>query len=132
MCWRPEGLTNEEFFWRPVPDCWTIHQDRPGHWTYDYAIPDPRPARATTIGWQLVHLGTCKLMYHEWAYGQARLTWPEVRVPGTAGEALHLREEGHTTASGRPPRALRVRPGQGAQDQLGGDVAGLAHLFCRE
>ena len=22
---RLEGLTDEEFFWEPVPSCWTVH-----------------------------------------------------------------------------------------------------------
>ena len=93
---RLDGLTDQEFFWRPAQSCWTIYQDKPGHWTYDYAIPDPTPAPATTIGWQLVHLATCKVMYHEWAYGPARLTWPELEIPGPAREALQLLQEGQT------------------------------------
>lgn len=91
---RLEGLTDEEFFWRPVSDCWTIYEDRPGHWTYHYAIPDPHPAPVTTIGWQLVHLGTCKVMYHEYAFGAGRLTWPQLDIPHTAAGAVHLLQEG--------------------------------------
>jgi hypothetical protein len=91
---RLAGLSEEEFFWRPVPDCWTIHPDESGRWTYDYAIPDPEPAPLTTIAWQLVHLGTSKVMYHEWAYGPARLTFPELPVPGTPAGALALLDRG--------------------------------------
>jgi hypothetical protein len=91
---RLDGLSDEEFFWQPVPDCWTIYQDSSGRWTYHYAIPDPHPAPITTIGCLLVHLGACKLMYHEWAYGPARLTWPELRVPHTATGAIGLLERG--------------------------------------
>ena len=91
---RLEGLTDDEFFWQPVPDSWTIYQDRRGRWTYHYALPEPQPARVTTIGWQLVHLATCKLMYHEWAFGAARLTWPELEIPHTASGALALLEHG--------------------------------------
>lgn len=92
---RSDGLTDDEFFWQPVPDSWTIYEDRPGHWTYHYAIPDPNPAPVTTIGWQLVHLGTTKFMYHEWAYGAARLTFPELDIPNNARSALDLLDEGH-------------------------------------
>jgi hypothetical protein len=91
---RLEGLTDREFFWQPVSGCWTIYQQESGRWTYHYAEPDPEPAPVTTIGWQLVHLGTCKLMYHEWAYGAAQLTWPELDVPHTAEAAIALLEEG--------------------------------------
>jgi hypothetical protein len=92
---RLEGLTDEELFWQPLPDCWTIHQDASGRWTYDYAVPDPDPAPLTTLGWQLVHLATSKLMYHEWAFGAARLTWPELDVPHTAATATRLLEQAH-------------------------------------
>src|SRR5262249_24971399 len=46
-------------------------------------------------GWQLVHVAMCKIMYHEWAYGPAELTWPELRVPHTAAEAIALLGDGH-------------------------------------
>lgn len=92
---RLEGLTDDEFFWQPIAGCWTIYQDPRGRWTYHYAIPDPVPAPVTTLGWQLVHLATCKVMYHEWAYGAARLTWPELEIPHTAASAIGLLDQGH-------------------------------------
>jgi len=91
---RLVGLGDEEFSWLPVPEAWTIYKDRRDRWTYNYAVPDPDPAPLTTIGWQLVHLGTCKVMYHEWAYGAARLTFHELEIPHTASGALSLLEEG--------------------------------------
>ena len=91
---RLDGLTDDEFFWQPVPDCWTIYKEPGGRWTYHYAEPDPQPAPVTTVGWQLVHLATCKLMYHEWAFGPARLTWPELDIPHTASEAMALLDRG--------------------------------------
>jgi hypothetical protein len=33
-------------------------------------------------------------MYHEWAYGPAELTWPEVHVPSTPAEAFALLDRG--------------------------------------
>src|SRR5438270_12728994 len=97
---RLDGLSDAEFFWQPVPGCWKIREDRPGHWTYDYAAPDPVPAPVTTIGWQVVHLATCKVMYHEYAYGAASLTWPDLTVPHTAADALALLDEGQGLLSG--------------------------------
>lgn len=97
---RLEGLTEPEFFWQPAPDSWTIYEDRPGHWTYHYAIPDPDPAPPTTIGWLIVHLATCKLMYHEWAFGPARLTFAEIEIPSTAAGAIALLEEGQRLLDG--------------------------------
>jgi DinB family protein len=92
---RLEGVDDEEFFWKPVPDAWTIYEERPGHWTYHYEIPDPHPAPMTTIAWQVVHLGTTRLMYHEHAYGAAKLTFPEIPIPHTASTAMRLLEEGY-------------------------------------
>ena len=91
---RLESLTDDEFFWEPAAGCWTIYEDRPDHWTYHYAIPDPNPAPVTSIGWQIVHLATTKLMYHDWAYGPARLTFPAILVPHTSASAIQQLEEG--------------------------------------
>jgi DinB superfamily len=91
---RTEGLTDDEFFWQPRPDSWTIYEDRPGHWTYNYEVPDPDPAPLSTIAWQVVHVAMCKVMYHEWAYGAARMTWPEMVTPSNANDAIALLEEG--------------------------------------
>ena len=92
---RLEGLTDAEFFWQPVADCWTLRRGPTGRWTYDYAIPEPEPAPVTTIGWQVVHLATTKLVYHDWAFGPARLTFPELEIPHTAGAAVVLLDRGH-------------------------------------
>ena len=37
------GISDQEFFWEPVPNCWRIYQAEPGTWTYDYQIPHPQP-----------------------------------------------------------------------------------------
>jgi hypothetical protein len=97
---RLDGLSDDEFFWQPVADCWTIYQVDSGRWTYHYAEPDPDPAPVTSIGWQLVHVASCKLMYHEWAYGPARLTWPELDIPHTAAGAVALLESGQALLRG--------------------------------
>ncbi len=92
---RLDDLSDEEFFWQPIPNSWTIYRDlQTSRWTYHYAIPDPLPAPVTTIGWQLVHVALCKVMYHEWAFGAATLTWPELDVPSTADQAIALLEQG--------------------------------------
>ena len=92
---RVDGLTEEESFWQPVPESWTVYVDQnSGRWTYHYAISDPKPAPITTIAWQLVHLALCKVMYHEWAFGAARLTFPEIEVPHTIPQTLELLEVG--------------------------------------
>ena len=49
---RLEGLTDEEYFWQPVPDCWTVHPDG----GIDFTFPQPEPAPFTTIAWRLAHV----------------------------------------------------------------------------
>jgi hypothetical protein len=50
---RLSGLTDEEYFWPPVPDCWTLRA-RDGVFTMDRDPRDPEPV--TTIAWRLAHL----------------------------------------------------------------------------
>ena len=49
---RLDGLTDDEYFWQPVPDCWTVH---PGG-GIDFTYPQPEPAPVTTIAWRLAHI----------------------------------------------------------------------------
>lgn len=90
------GLTDEEFFWEPVPGCWTAHPDESGRWVLHYAIPDPDPTPFTTIAWRLIHIATCKVMYYEYAFGPGELTWEELEIPHTVTDTIALLEEGHT------------------------------------
>ncbi len=91
---RIEGLGDEEYFWEPVEGCWTIHPDASGAWVHDYAEPDPDPPPFTTIGWRLAHLADCKVMYHEWAFGEATLTFPELPALRSAPAARDRLEQG--------------------------------------
>lgn len=49
---RLDGLTDDEYFWEPVADCWTVHRDG----GVDFAYPPPEPAPVTTIAWRLAHI----------------------------------------------------------------------------
>jgi hypothetical protein len=91
---RVEGLTDAEFFWEPVPDCWTVHLAEDGRWICDYADPAPEPPPFTTIAWRVVHIATCKIMYHEYAFGPGKLTWDELDIPHTAAEAIAWLDKG--------------------------------------
>src|SRR5438046_10240551 len=75
--------------------------------------PHPDPAPFTTIGWRLVHVAECKVMYHEYAFGEAKLTFPEIDSAHTAAAAIAQLEAGH---------AMLVR------DLAGLDDAGLEKL----
>ncbi len=49
---RLEGLTDDEYFWEPVPGCWTLHRDG----AIDFEFPAPEPAPVTTIAWRMAHV----------------------------------------------------------------------------
>jgi hypothetical protein len=61
---RLDGLTDHEYFWQPVPGCWTVSRrgetSAPaplgtGEFTMDYG-PTVDPEPVTTIAWRLAHL----------------------------------------------------------------------------
>jgi hypothetical protein len=90
-----EGLSEDEFWWEPVGGCWTVRQDATGRWSADYPEPPhPVPAPFTTIAWRLVHVGECKLMYHEHAYGPGELSWLTLDSAHTAKDATSVLERG--------------------------------------
>jgi DinB superfamily len=49
---RLDGLSDDEYFWQPVADCWTVRPDG----SVDFAFPPPSPAPFTTIAWRLAHV----------------------------------------------------------------------------
>lgn len=49
---RLSGLTDDEYFWEPVPGCWTVRRDG----SVDFASPPPQPEPFTTIAWRLAHV----------------------------------------------------------------------------
>jgi DinB superfamily len=96
---RLDGLGEDEFFWEPVPEPWTVFRDAPGRWTYHYAEPEPVPAPFTTIGWRLVHVALCKVMYHEWAFGARALDFTNVENPGDVTSSIAMLERGQALLS---------------------------------
>jgi hypothetical protein len=94
---RLDGLTDAEFAWEPAPGAWTVHTNQRGMWIADYEEPDPIPAPITTIGWRVVHVADCKLMYHEYAFGPGRQQWPELEAPHTATDALRALDQRQST-----------------------------------
>jgi len=62
---RLNGLTDDEYFWEPVPGCWSIRPRAqattplamgPGEFVMDYALPPHDPEPVTTIAWRLAHV----------------------------------------------------------------------------
>lgn len=95
---RLEGLTDQEYFWEPAPDSWSVRprgqsqapvQAGSGAFTIDFAFPEPAPPPVTTIAWRLGHLvvgvlGT-RVGGH---FGGPPVDYQTFAYAGTAAEAL--------------------------------------------
>ncbi len=60
-------LTDEEFYWEPVPSSWSIRRRDEcrtptpfgnGDWLVDFEVPEPTPAPMTSIDWLFWHIGS--------------------------------------------------------------------------
>src|SRR6266536_4693433 len=85
---RLEGLTDEEYFWEPVPGCWSI-REVDGTWRIDWAWPAPEPAPVTTIAWRLAHVAYLALGMR-WSnhFSVGSLTLEKIKWPSSADEAV--------------------------------------------
>ncbi|MGW0858323.1 DinB family protein [Streptomyces sp. NPDC002690] len=96
---RLDGLTDEEYFWEPVRDCWSIRprdtstapvSEGSGEWTMDSASPAP----VTTIAWRLGHIIVSCLGYRVgWYFGGQDVDPRTFAYAGTADEALEQLDE---------------------------------------
>jgi len=99
---RFSGLTDDEYFWEPVPHCWSV---RPrgqgvamevggGDFIIDFALPEPTPPPVTTIAWRLGHLLVgvlgARVAHH---FGGEPVDYDSYHYPGTARDALDAIDE---------------------------------------
>ncbi|MFM9442841.1 DinB family protein [Streptomyces acidiscabies] len=90
---RLDGLTDDEYFWEPVGDCWNVRPGS-GKWTPDFASPAPVPAPVTTIAWRLAHIVVSCLGYRVgWYFGGPEVDSETFAYAGTADEALKQFDE---------------------------------------
>lgn len=96
---RLQGLTDAEAYWEPVPKAWTL-RIVDGWWTADYAQDgnwpdwtDPEPPPFATIIHRLVHIASCKVMYHDHAFASGTESWGNL-CPHTVEGALALLDDG--------------------------------------
>jgi DinB superfamily len=101
---RLDGLTDDEYFWQPVPGCWTISRrgesSAPisigaGEFTMDYARPPHDRERVTTIAWRLAHLIDVFGPPAAPHFDGPLADHPVVGYSGTAKAALRQLDEGH-------------------------------------
>jgi len=95
---RLGGLTDEEYFWEPVPGCWSVRPREEagapinagsGRFLLEYAVPAPVPPPVTTIAWRLGHLMVGVLGERIGShFGGEEITYRTFDYPGTADAAL--------------------------------------------
>ena len=101
---RLDGLTDDEYFWQPVPDCWTLSRrgasSAPisfgaGEFTLDFGEPPHDPEPVTTIAWRLAHLivGFAETNGDHFGGPSARVS--TFHYAGTAEEALQQLDQSY-------------------------------------
>jgi hypothetical protein len=100
---RLEGMTDEEYFWEPVPGMWSVRprgasrtaiQGGSGALTIDFALPEPVPPPATTIAWRLAHVIVgCLAMRNASHFGGPPADYASWTYAGSASEALGQLDE---------------------------------------
>ncbi|MCU1456710.1 MAG: hypothetical protein JWL73_802 [Actinomycetia bacterium] len=85
---RLAGLGNDEYFWAPLPGCWSLRRDQNGRWTLDGhggdgPAPDPLPI--TTIAWRIGHVGGLALGgFAARRFGDGAIASDDIEFPGRA------------------------------------------------
>lgn len=102
---RFAGLTDDEYFWEPVPACWNVRprgtSQAPisagaGDFTMDFAIPEPDPPPVTTIAWRIGHLIVGIFgMRNAGHFGGEPVDYPTADYPGNATDALTALDAGY-------------------------------------
>jgi hypothetical protein len=100
---RLDGLTDEEYFWEPVPGMWSVrpraesvatHAAGGGDLVAEIAFPEPVPAPLTTIAWRLAHISVGVLGIRASShFGDNSMTYQNTVWPGTADAALAFLDE---------------------------------------
>jgi hypothetical protein len=95
---RLVGLADDEYFWAPTADSWTISRRGEsrapisvgaGEFTMDYAMPEPDPAPVTTIAWRLAHIIVAVFgLRNASHFGGPAVDYETFTYAGTATEAL--------------------------------------------
>jgi hypothetical protein len=120
---RLGGLSDAEYFWEPVPHCWSIRprgQQRTtmvrggGAWVLERMTPDPAPPPFTTIAWRLGHLGATMFLRADHTIGTKSSTHDSYDYPGSAAAAVAA-----LVAAGSAWREALIMADDAALDQVG-------------
>jgi len=96
---RLDGISDEEYLWRPTAAAWTVVRRPDGR-----TLPDQRAwavgSRDTpprTLAWSVGHLGEGSLIRADYLVGSHSLTDAEIDWPMTAAKGLAFLEQGLNT-----------------------------------
>jgi hypothetical protein len=102
---RLDGLTDDEYFWEPVPGSWNLRRNdvttgeprrAKGDFVIDWVVPQPEPAPVITIAWRLAHVivggFAARVAGHFGGPPADYLGW---EYAGTAAQALAQLDEGY-------------------------------------
>lgn len=100
---RLDGLTDAEYFWEPVANCWSIRRRAEattaatgkGEWVFEGDRSEPTPAPITTIAWRLCHVVIWQMTRCDYTFGTKSLTVDGIEIPGNADAALAFLERSH-------------------------------------
>jgi hypothetical protein len=101
---RLRNIDDREFFWEPVPGCWSVRRQAEavtphviggGDWVLDYERAELDPAPVTTIAWRLCHLVYGQRMRFDYTFGTRALKRDDLVLPSTARAAISWLEESH-------------------------------------
>ena len=93
------SLSDEEYFWEPVPSCWSLRprgqaaSPNPvgkGEWLLDEGKPASNPPPFTTIAWRMCHICVSPLLRYDYTFGSHSLTLDDIVWPSTAPEAVEF------------------------------------------
>jgi hypothetical protein len=97
-------LTDEEYFWEPVPNCWSLRRREDargpnprgkGEWLLDGGHPAPHPAPFTTIAWRMCHICMSPMERYDYTFGTHSLTLNQIVWPSTARDAFAFLTDTH-------------------------------------
>ncbi len=120
---RVDGLTDGEYLWEPVPNCWSVRtrannqtkQARgKGDWVIELDRPEPDPPPFTTLAWRMCHVASGLMMRTDYTTGTKRMIWDDYVVPSTAEGGI-----ASLVAAGNAWRALLAATTDADLDQIG-------------
>ena len=102
---RLDGVTDDEYFWEPVPWCWSVRRrvesvasvaHGSGDYVIDYEWPESTPPPVTTIAWRLGHIIVGIFGQRSAAhFGGPPCDYDSFGYAGAAAEALRQLDEAY-------------------------------------